>query len=80
MIKGIGLSLTACVLFAAMSDYTRFDPSLDLVAAHEEAVAIIGLGEELHTEFAGPAPTAGRPGPDRETLHARFNTRYQAGY
>ncbi len=94
--------------------YTRFGPTLELVAEIDEAVAIIGPGEEVQAEFAvppspaegwsrqlvleargwakdmdlftrdgetvGPLPTAGRPGPRRADLHARFNTRYQAGY
>jgi hypothetical protein len=85
-----------------------------LVIEQDEAVAIIGPGEELHAEFVAPGPapegwsrrlvleargwakdmdlftrdgetleplpTAGKPGPDRDILHARFNTRYQAGH
>ena len=94
--------------------YTRFGAALELLSDTDEAVAIIGPGEEVQAEFAAPPPapagwtralvleargwakdmdlftrdgetvaplpTAGRPGPQRAALHARFNTRYRAGY
>jgi tetratricopeptide (TPR) repeat protein len=94
--------------------YTRLGPALELVAEHDDAVAIIGPGEEVHLEFVatdpepdgwrryfvletrgwakdmdlftrdgetvGPLPSSGRPAAARDALHARFNTRYQAGY
>jgi tetratricopeptide (TPR) repeat protein len=40
-------------------NYTRLGPALELVAEHDDAVAIIGPGEEVHLEFA-----ATDPGPD----------------
>lgn len=40
--------------------YTAFGPSDELVASADDAVAIVGPGEEIHLEFAAPphAPTA----------------------
>jgi hypothetical protein len=45
----------------AAGNYTAFGPATELVAATDDAVAIIGPGEELHLEFAVPdaAPPAG---------------------
>lgn len=42
--------------------YTRLGPALELVAEQDDAVAIIGPGEELHLEFpaAEPAPAGWR--------------------
>jgi hypothetical protein len=94
--------------------YTRLGPAWELVAEHDDAVAIIGPGEEVHLEFVatdpapdgwrryfvletrgwakdmdlftrdgetvGPLPSSGRKSAASEALHARFNTRYQAGY
>jgi hypothetical protein len=92
--------------------YTAFGDIRPLVGATDDAVAIIGPGEEAHLEFEAPAPppagwtrrvvlqargwckdmdlytrdgeTVGPlPGaetPQRRVLHARFNTRYMAGY
>jgi tetratricopeptide (TPR) repeat protein len=40
--------------------YTAFGPVEELVAAHDDALAIIGPGDELHLEFeAAPAPASG---------------------
>jgi tetratricopeptide (TPR) repeat protein len=94
--------------------YTRLGPVEELVAGRDDAVAIIGPGEEVHLEFAaagpardgwrryfvlethgwakdmdlftragetvGPLPSSGLPAAPRDALHARYNTRYQAGY
>ena len=35
-------------------DYTRFGPARELVATVDDAVAIIGPGEEVHLEFGAP--------------------------
>ena len=95
--------------------YTRLGNVTPLVEASDDALAIIGLGEELHIEFAAGAPpqtgyrrwfvletrgwakdmdlythqadTVGplpRANPEianeqREALHRRYNTRFQAG-
>jgi Flp pilus assembly protein TadD len=34
--------------------YTRFGPALELVQSRDDALAVIGPGEELHLEFAAP--------------------------
>ena len=92
--------------------YTAFGDIDPLVEATDDAVAIIGPGEEAHLEFIAPppplagwtrrlvlqargwckdmdlytkdgetvAPLPGRDTPQRQALHARFNTRYMAGY
>ena len=92
--------------------YTAFGDIVPLVEATDDAVAIIGPGEEAHLEFTAPAPPPsgwtrrlvlqargwckdmdlytkdgetvaplpGRDTPRRQALHARFNTRYMAGY
>ena len=94
--------------------YTRLGPVEELVTATDDAVAIIGPGEEVHFEFAaaappppgwsrfyvletngwakdmdlytrdgetvGPLPSTGKPEAVRDSLHQRYNTRYQAGY
>jgi hypothetical protein len=95
--------------------YTRFGPVEELVRAVDDAVAIIGPGEEVHLEFAVPdlhlaegwtrtfvlelngwvkdmdlftrdgetieplPARTGTPSATRDALHARYNTRYQAG-
>ena len=38
--------------------YTEFGPITELLARHDDALAIIGPGEEVHMEFAEPAPPA----------------------
>jgi len=99
----------------AAGNYTAFGPATELVAETDDAVAIIGPGEEVHLEFAAPdaAPPPGwtrrilletngwakdmdlytRDGTTvaplpavsnstavRDSLHAKYNTRYQSGY
>ena len=93
--------------------YTRPGPAAELVRETDDALAIIGAGEEIHLELlAPPEPPGGwsrryvleargwakdmdlytrdgdtleplpssRGGSEtRERLHARFNTRFQAG-
>ena len=94
--------------------YTRIGPVEELVSGTDDAVAIIGPGEEIRLEFepAGtspppgwtrhfvletngwtkdmdlftrdgetvePLPDTGKPPVVRDRLHARYNTRYQAG-
>jgi hypothetical protein len=38
--------------------YTDFGPVTELLIEHDDALAIIGPGEEVHMEFAEPAPPA----------------------
>ena len=94
--------------------YTRLGLVTELVANADDALAIIGAGEEVHLEFTadaptpaagwtrhlvlaaygwakdmdlytrdgervGPLPTSGKDPAARNRLHARYNTRYQAG-
>ncbi len=95
--------------------YTRLGTMTELIAATDDAIAIIGPGEEIHVEFVaapppppglrrwyvletrgwakdkdlythqgdtvGPLPRAnpGASNADREELHRRYNTRFQAG-
>mgnify|MGYP001815638731 FL=1 len=94
--------------------YTRIGPVEELVSGTDDALAIIGPGEEIRLEFepAGtspppgwtrhfvletngwtkdmdlftrdgetvePLPDTGKPPVVRDRLHARYNTRYQAG-
>jgi hypothetical protein len=94
--------------------YTELGPVMELVAHADDALAIIGAGEEVHLEFSasapapaagwtrhlvlaaygwakdmdlytrdgervGPLPTSGKDPAARNRLHARYNTRYQAG-
>jgi hypothetical protein len=96
--------------------YTRFGDVLPLIAEVDDALAIIGPGEETHFEFdagagapagwrrelvleargyakdmdlytahgetVGPLPlrAGATAGPARKALHARYNTRFQAGH
>jgi len=94
--------------------YTRLGRVDELVSAVDDAVAIIGPGEEIQLDFAavtapdagwnrffvletngwakdmdlftrdgdtvGPLPSTGKPEAVRDRLHARYNTRYQAGF
>ena len=93
--------------------YTRLGPVKPLVQETDDALAVIGAGEEIEltytapppliagwtrrylleahgwakdmdlytkdSETVEPLPSSGREGPKRRTLHALFNTRYQAG-
>jgi hypothetical protein len=94
--------------------YTRTGPVEELIGETDDALAIIGAGEEIHLEFAAPPspphagwtrryvleargwakdmdlyteegdtlaplPSSGTPAAAREALHARLNTRFQAG-
>ena len=95
--------------------YTQVGKMTELVKAADDAIAIVGPGEEIHLEFAAAAPpqtglhrwyvletrgwakdkdlythqgetvgplpraNAGTSNPDRDELHERFNTRFQAG-
>jgi tetratricopeptide (TPR) repeat protein len=93
--------------------YTRPGPAEELVRETDDALAVIGAGEEIQIAFAAPPsqpagwsrryvlqargwtkdmdlftkegdtleplPSSGRGGMVRELLHARFNTRFQAG-
>jgi len=98
--------------------YTAFGPVEDLVAVGDDALAVIGPGEEIHLEFAaraegasdappagwmrrfvfetegwckdmdlytkdgatvGPLPQRRSDSPQRESLHAKYNTRLVAG-
>jgi hypothetical protein len=92
--------------------YTRTGPARELLQETDDALAIIGPGEEIHLEFLSPArlpagwtrryvleargwakdmdlytkdgetleplPSTGSASPDRQRLHARYNTRFQA--
>ncbi|MCP4406340.1 MAG: tetratricopeptide repeat protein [Gammaproteobacteria bacterium] len=95
--------------------YSRLGSVYELVSRVDDALAIIGPGEELHLEFAapenpppqgwtryfvlenngwakdmdlftkggetvGPLPDTGLPPARRDQLHARYHTRYQAGW
>jgi Flp pilus assembly protein TadD len=93
--------------------YTRPGPAEELVRETDDALAVIGAGEEIQIAFAAPPPqpagwsrryvlqargwtkdmdlftkdgdtleplpSSGRGGMVRDLLHARFNTRFQAG-
>ena len=93
--------------------YTQFGPMLELVHSRDDAIAIIGPGEEIHLEFekaaelpkdkkryfvletygwakdmdlytlhgetVDPLPANGHLQSAAKQLHARYNTRYQAG-
>jgi hypothetical protein len=94
--------------------YTRPGPVGELVSETDDAVALIGPGDEVHLEFlapvtplpegwtrslvletngwakdrdlftrdgetVGPLPSTGRPRQKVDSLHARYNTRYQDG-
>jgi hypothetical protein len=94
--------------------YTRLGPVEELVTTADDAVAVIGPGEEVHLVFTaaapapsgwerffvletngwakdmdlftrdgetvGPLPSTGKPEVVRDSLHQRYNTRYQSGY
>ncbi|MEN8130020.1 MAG: FG-GAP-like repeat-containing protein [Pseudomonadota bacterium] len=95
--------------------YSRLGSVEELVNRVDDALAIIGPGEEVHLEFAapeesppegwtryfvlenigwakdmdlftkdgetvGPLPDTGLPPARRDQLHARYHTRYQAGW
>lgn len=94
--------------------YTEFGEATELVTHHDDALAIVGPGEEIHLEFessatppngwnryyvletngwtkdmdmytrtggwVAPLPVTGKPPAVRDSLHARYNTRFRAGY